>query len=469
MATIGSALDGTPSLFSVAFDLGSVGYSTDEHLATGTASAYAPAGPRSPDGRWEVTPRETAEFTTRLVVHRPSDSARANGTVIVEWLNVTGGLDVPAVWMATHRHLIRDGYTWVGVSAQRVGIEGGGVMPGLGLRQTDPERYEPLHHPGDGYSFDIVSQIGSAVRSVLRDRHQLPVERVIVTGASQSAFYLTTYINAIDPRDAVFDAFLLQGRAGTGAPIEGWDPTAINPASAPDVATRRARLGGRDRIRDDVRVPVLVVQSETDVFGALGYFPARQADGDRFRLWEVAGAAHCDTYFLSASPRDSGSLPVEALADLVGRAESTGIPTEVPINSGPQMHYVLQRAFDALDQWTRTGTAPPSAARLEADREGNLVVDTLGIARGGLRTPWVDAPTRILSGLGQPGNVTDLFGTTRPLDPPALSGRYPRGRDDYVRQFSDATRAAVQTGFLLEVDAPEIESLGVLSWPGPRR
>ena len=164
MVTIGPALDGVPSLFSVAFDLGSVGYSVDEHFASGTATAYRASGPRETDGHWRVTPAATAEFTTRLVVYRPSDPARANGTVIVEWLNVTGGLDIPAVWMPTHRHLLRDGYTWVGVSTQQVGIDGGGMMPGLGLRQTTPERYESLHHPGDGYAFDMFTQIGRALR-----------------------------------------------------------------------------------------------------------------------------------------------------------------------------------------------------------------------------------------------------------------------------------------------------------------
>lgn len=466
MVTIGRALEGVPSLFSVAFDLGSVGYATDELFATGTASSYALVGPRLTDGRWVATPQDTAEFTTRLVVYRPTDPARANGTVIVEWLNVTGGLDVPAVWMPTQRHLIRDGYTWVGVSVQRVGIEGGGVMPGLGLRQTEPERYEPLHHPGDAFAFDIFSQIGTAVRSVLEDRHGLPVERMIAAGASQSAFYLTTYINAIDPHVAVFDAFLLQGRAGAGAPIEGWDPTALNPASS-EAAARRARLSGEDRIRDDVRVPVLVVQSETDVLGVLAYLPARQPDGDRFRLWEVAGASHCDTYFLSASPRDSGSLSADDLAQLIGDGASAGIPVEVPINSGPQMHYVLQRAVDALDQWVRTDTAPASADRLEVDDDRNLVVDPIGIARGGVRTPWVDAPTRILSGLGQPGDMTALFGTTRAIDAAVLTDRYPDGRDGYVGEFRAATQAAVDAGFVLEVDAPEIEALGALTWLTP--
>src|SRR5262249_13193907 len=97
--------------------------------------------------------------------------------------------------------------------------------------------------------------------------------------------------------------------------------------------------------------------------------------------------------------------------------------------------------------------------------EGTLAVDESGVALGGVRTPWVDAPTSVLSGLGQPGDMTNLFGTTRRFDDRTLGARYPGGRDDYVRQFGDATRAAVDAGFLLVADAPEIEALGALSWP----
>ena len=455
-----TALDGPPSLFSVQFDLASVGYSVDEHLVTGTATAYTDAGARTPDGRWSVEPTRRAEFTTRIVVHRPTDTARANGTVIVEWLNVTGGLDIPALWMPTHRHLVREGYTWVGVTAQLVGVEGGGMMPGLGLRDAAPDRYGSLVHPGDAYSFDLFTQIGHTLRATLPDRYGLRVDRVIGAGASQSAMYLTTYINAVDPIAAEFDGFLLQGRAGAGVPIEGWDPATINATEA-----RRARLAGRDQIRTDGRVPVMVVQSEFDVLGTLAYLPARQPDHDRFRLWEVAGASHCDTYFMCAAPHDSGSLPVAELAELIGRAEGSGMPTELPINSGPQMHYVLQRAFDALDAWTRTGTAPPSAPRLDVGDDGVLAVDDLGIGRGGVRTPWVDAPAVLLSGLGQPGYMMELFGTTRPLGTDVLAARYPRGREQYVEEFGRATRAAIEAGFLLPADASEIEALGAASWP----
>ena len=174
MVTIEPALDGVPSLFSVAFDLASVGYSVHEHFVTGTATSYTIAGPREPDGRWDVEPSDDGR-RSRLgssCTGRPTPR-RANGTVIVEWLNVTGGLDIPALWMPTHRHLVRDGYTWVGVSAQHVGIEGGGVMPGLGLRQTDPDRYGDLHHPGDAFSFDIFTQIGRALRTELATRYGL--------------------------------------------------------------------------------------------------------------------------------------------------------------------------------------------------------------------------------------------------------------------------------------------------------
>lgn len=446
-------------MHTVAFDLGAAGYVADEHVVTGEANSYAAVGVLDPDGRWSVAVDSSAPFTTRVVVYRPTDPARANGTVVVEWLNVTGGLDIPAVWMATHRHLRRDGYTWVGITAQQVGVEGGGLMPGLGLRQTNAERYAALRHPGDAFAYDLFAQVASAVRDELVARHGLRVDRLIATGASQSAIHLTTFVNAIDAITPVFDGFLLQGRAGAAAPLDGW--TFHRDL---DVDARRSRLRGSDRIREDARVPVFVVQSETDVFGTLAYLNARQPDSVRFRLWEVAGAAHADTYFLCASPHDSGALPVADLAALIARSESSGIPTEFPINRGPQVHYVMQRAVDALGHWITDGTPPPSAPRLAVDDRDCLGVDEWGVARGGVRTPWVDAPAEVLSGLGQPGIMTDLFGTTRALPGAARASRYPGGGDDYRAQFRAATTAAVDAGFVLAADAPEIVALGDLAW-----
>jgi hypothetical protein len=61
--------------------------------------------------------------------------------------------------------------------------------------------------------------------------------------------------------------------------------------------------------------------------------------------------------------------------------------------------------------------------------------------------------------------MTELFGTTRPLDEAARRRRYPRGRADYLDRFGESTRRAVDDGFLLAADAPEIDALGRRAWP----
>jgi hypothetical protein len=68
-----------------------------------------------------------------------------------------------------------------------------------------------------------------------------------------------------------------------------------------------------------------------------------------------------------------------------------------------------------------------------------------------------------MSGLGQPGDLMMVFGTTRAFDAATLAARYPGGRDQYVREFRAATRTAVDAGFLLAADAPEIEALGAIA------
>src|SRR6202012_3248334 len=82
------------------------------------------------DGKGDATPAETAPYATRIVVIRPADPKAFSGTVAVEWLNVTGGLDAGPDWTYSHRQMLRSGMAYVGVSAQKVGVEGGGGMGG---------------------------------------------------------------------------------------------------------------------------------------------------------------------------------------------------------------------------------------------------------------------------------------------------------------------------------------------------
>src|SRR5213078_2025099 len=61
-------------------------------------------------------------YKTRIVVRRPADAKRFNGTVLVEWYNVTNGFDAENMWFFGWEHMLRAGYIWVGVSAQQVGV-----------------------------------------------------------------------------------------------------------------------------------------------------------------------------------------------------------------------------------------------------------------------------------------------------------------------------------------------------------
>ena len=129
------------------FDLATVGYQQEEYFISGDATAYVAdgaAGERRAVDRLEGQPPRP--YTTRVVVRRPIDAADFDGTVFVEWLNVSGGLDASPDWTYAHVELIRSGAAWVGVSAQQVGIVGGGNAVGaaLALKNADPERYAAL-------------------------------------------------------------------------------------------------------------------------------------------------------------------------------------------------------------------------------------------------------------------------------------------------------------------------------------
>ena len=67
----------------------------EEHQLEGTAVAFEARSESSlaPDGRWQATPTAEAEYRTRILVVRPEDPARFNGTVIPNWQNVSAGVE----------------------------------------------------------------------------------------------------------------------------------------------------------------------------------------------------------------------------------------------------------------------------------------------------------------------------------------------------------------------------------------
>ena len=86
--------------------------------------------------------------------------------------------------------------------------------------------------------------------------------------------------------------------------------------------------------------------------------------------------------------------------------------------------------------------------------------------RGGIRTPWVDVPTAVLSGLAQDGpGFARLFGSTEPFDAARLEALYPGGKADYLQRFTKALDRAIGKGFILAGDRDEILAVAAASFP----
>jgi len=408
-------------------DLGGAGYVEEEFVLEGEATSYAYSEPPGEDGAWAVEPARTAPYTTRLLIRRPEDPGAFNGTVVVEWLNVSSGVDVDVDFGFLAEEILREGTAWVGVTAQQVAVTstGGGQFGAgaVGLQPWDPERYRDLEHPGDAYSYDIFSQAGAVLRTPEGQEALggLVPELVLADGESQSAFRLATYVNAVDPLARVYDGFLVHSRDGGAAPL---GDEAEEPATT--------------RLRTDGEAPVLQVVTETDLFSLRPNAPfpdARQPDDDRIRTWELAGTAHADATYLSRL-YEQGRRQFDDFLDLTGV-----IPTA---NDGPQA-FVMRAALRSLRAWAADGTSPPTADAIEV-ADGAIVRDEHGNALAGVRTPLVDVPAATLTGEGTP-----LIGSTTRFPPAELRELY-GSRQAYLDAFSAAADEAVAAGFVLEED-----------------
>ena len=312
------------------------------------------------------------------------------------------------------------------MSAQAFGVSGGKALLGsiagsTGVVGTEPARYGSLHHPGDQYAPDIFAQIGKALRRPNEPAlGGLEPKHVVATGESQSAFYLTTFADAVQPRTNSFDGIFIHSRGGSGASLSG---TALGSSGVPNGL----------RIRTDLHVPVFMFETQTDLI-ELGYAAAQQPDTGKIRTWEVAGTSHADEY-------------------LVGSAASI-LGCTAPVNDGPQ-HLVEQAAFTAFHRWVVNGRPPPRPPpfRLASTHPATLALDSHGNVIGGVRTPAVDVPVSTLSGAAPQGAtvICSLFGSTTAFSQADLVGLY-HTKSRYLAAYTASLDKSIADGFILPAD-----------------
>lgn len=441
------------------------GYVQEEFLIGGTATRFD-AAETPDDGHWVAAPGDEADYRTRVIVRRPESPADFSGTVVVEWFNVSA-IEASPDWAYLAQEIGQEGHAYIGVSTQQQGVEGGDTILDVevdeeaaaetgatadtsGLKNIDPERYGTLVHPGDAYAFDIFSQVGAAAGEPGGGLlGELEPTQVIAVGESQSAVFLSTFVNAVHPLDPVYDGFLIHSRGANVVPLDG------ELLRAADTEDPEAALEDAVLIRTDLDEPVMLLETETDLT-LLGYANARQPDTERVATWEVSGTAHADAHLIRAiagGPRDPG------IGSLLGCAE--------PINTGPH-HEVVSAALHQLVDWADGGAPPPPGEPIELtdDEDTTIARDEDGNALGGVRNPLVDVPVATLTGdppdgatiedlADGGGDVCVLFGSTEPFDRATLVERYGTA-DDYLDAFRASAEAAVEAGYLLPHDADEL-------------
>jgi alpha/beta hydrolase family protein len=413
---------GTTAFSATVLDLDRARYLEQEFYVSGIANRYRISGPL-----------DTAQvidsgypYISRILVRRPARAKNFNGTVIVEWYNVTGGQDSDIVFAAIHDHLLREGYAFVAVSAQLVGVNT--------LRTWSPARYGSLNITasnvdpatggqidarGDVLSWDIYGQVGAALRTGA-GLGGLKPKRVIAAGESQSAARLTAYYNSIQPLHRVYDAFLTYDRMGP--------------------------------LRSDIGVKSVSIGTEF-----LGGISAPPADTDYSRWWEVAGASHLSTEDLEyIDPvvkrdgifRDASGNPL-SLTELLQLPP--GCQYNSPFSRVPSGH-ALDMGLEQLIAWIIKDRPPVKVPRFSRDATGKLVRNTEGRVSGGLRLPEYEAPRAENSGVNSGPGFCVLAGHHLDFSEDQLCDRYD-SHGGYVKKVLETAHRAERADVLLPADA----------------
>lgn len=453
-------------------DLEAAGFVVEEYLVGGTADVYD----WGPDGT-SATPvvrTPDAPYRTRILVRRPADPARFSGNVWVELSNPSRGHDVELQWCAATDKFLRDGDVHVALTIKPIAV--------AALQRFDPVRYAslsmanplPPHEqavgslPGEpgydenlsrlyenGLAWDVVSQVGLLLRAGGEGSPLAgyDVRHVFATGVSQTAFFLNTWMaNFAGPAAeaagaSVYDGVVAFIGAGKTVPIN--QAVAATAPEDPRSALPRGH------------VPFIRADSQSEPFTLDGWRtrrPDSDDPADPYRLYEYAGTSHGWSDIYNHQP---------PLADvLASGAEPLTFATcaERVWNSLPRQ-YLEPAVLANMERWVADGTVPPRQAEplriLEpGTASARFATDDHGNALGGVRTPYVDLPTRTYHDRAtdsSPRNLGRFFGHEVPLGSRVLERLY-RDHADYVARVDEAVEVMLADRWVEPAEAEHIRA-----------
>ncbi|SFP17389.1 hypothetical protein SAMN04488056_12617 [Cohaesibacter marisflavi] len=424
----------TSPMSAAAIDLSSKGYTETEYFTEGKAHRYRGATIGALDTASIIDDGWSYKSRVLLRIPRPE---KFNGTLVVEWTNVTAGQDIDFAFAEMHDFLTSEGYAIATVSAQAIGVER--------LRSWSPQRYETLTVsannqdpsdgsiidacsgrvacPGDPLSWDIFSQTVAALEAKGNGTSPLEnydVRSVIAIGQSQSAFRLAVYYNTIQPLTNLFDGFVMYDLA--------------------------------PQLRSDQTVPAISVNSEAtaDLF-------APTTTSEFTRVWDLAGAAHSSVYgrdyvdgMVLRDKSLMGPSGPQTFTQMLASQNCTFPPSYSKIETGN----VLASALRSVELWTAGGKPAAASKMFARDEAGKVKHDPEGLPEGGLQLPEFSVPTTSYK-INGPTIFCTLSGYQTDLSTAELLSRY-GNRESYLKAVNDEAKGLIEEGYLLPSGAEVI-------------
>ncbi|HEY0960583.1 MAG TPA: alpha/beta hydrolase domain-containing protein [Novosphingobium sp.] len=413
----------------------------------GTGKMFVPLGefrpldPRYVEEEWFASGIDDfgQPYKTLIYLRRPRDAARFSGVVIVEPLHASANTPVHSY---CGPYIARSGHGWACVASQKTPLDSR-------LKASNPDRYASLHIEAGGpppgamqlgamspaewqariealgrynrASSSILAQTGAALRGpggpFGRVRH------TILVGHSQTGGVVTNYVR---------EAHEARRRADGGSIYDGYYPT----------GAAGVRFGPRD-------VPLIQLLSDADIDDPVrsnGRAYRREdsdAPHDRYRLYELAGAAHMGT----RNPPHNETAPwVERTGGAIKAGDRmTSYPHNEMFNMG----------LSHLVRWITEGKAPPRGERIATGPDGMFLKDEFGNTRGGVRCAQMDVP-HVTYHPDPPGSQS-VVGTETPFDAARMRSLY-QTPANYARRFNARLDTLIAQGWFLKGDAPDMRA-----------
>jgi len=443
------------------------GFVEEEYLVSGAARVYQAV----PQSDYVAKVINHSSYTTRAIIRRPKDMRTWSGNVLVEYMNVSDGLDLQVLWTKLYEKIFNANDVYVAFTGK------GNVIPIL--RRFDPARYgavdmpnplppsaqtcgslpdDPNYNPNlsklfeNGLLWDMWSEIGLSLKTASSPLGRV-AKRLYATGESQSANALQNYYAWFGGNRTTVGGKPIYDGIFAETPTRNADG-ALNQCGGALPTTDPQRT---ENVIPDRGVPYFTVNSQWDAW------KNPPPPSKRYRVWQVTGSNHVDrdvydhVYPIAADLAKGGVAGPDALPWQAGISFELYSPAgwfcddasrpEVPLPM------VQRTGYDYLKRWVTRGTQPPIAPYITRTPTGDPVLDADGNAVGGLRLPEIQVPVAKYVGV--------LWGDCNqahlPFTPERLAQLYST-HDAYVRKFAKAARESVRGGYLRSDDARELIS-----------